>query len=202
MSGKKAGTKDTERKEAIIIKIVEIALPAVLSVVAIAISLFVANNQNRISLFEERYAIYQTCKTLNVNAQSANEVFLTQEIDSDAIETWIAFVAHIIPENSILDMAVFETGSTVSEEEALEVYLQISKDIGECCVKIESSKYVFKLSEAEEREIDTILQEFKAITYEGLVSDPNGLGERMIQLTQALANLSVIETMEDQLKLW
>lgn len=173
---------------------------ALISVFAIQSSINIAENQNRISLFEKRYEIYQTYKALNINAKKANEVLRTQEIGKN-IEVWIAFVAYIVPENSILDMDAFKTGGIASGSEAAEVYLQVSKDINEYCVKIESAKYIFNLSESEKREIDTVLEEFQAITYEKINNQGyNNLKAKMIQLAKELSNLSMIKTMEDQLK--
>ena len=78
-------------------------LATILSAAAVLISAFaiwssvnIAENQNRISLFEKRYEIYQTYKALNINAKKANEVLQTQKIGND-IEVWIAFVAYIVP---------------------------------------------------------------------------------------------------------
>ena len=95
-------------------------LATILSAAAVLISAFaiwssvnIAENQNRISLFEKRYEIYQTYKALNINAKKANEVLQTQKIGND-IEVWIAFVAYIVPENSILDMDAFKTGGIAS----------------------------------------------------------------------------------------
>ena len=83
------------------------------------------------------------------------------------------------------------------------MYLQVSKDINEYCVKIESAKYIFNLSESEEREIDTAIEEFQAITYEIINNQEgnNNVKAKMIQqLTEKLGNLSMIKTMEDQLR--
>ncbi len=178
------------------------AAAVLISAFAIGSSINIAENQNRISLFEKRYEIYQTYKALSINAEKANEVLQTQKIGND-IEVWIAFVAYIVPENSILDMDAFKTGGIASGSKAAEVYLQVSKDINEYCVKIESAKYIFNLSESEEREIDTAIEEFQAITYEIINNQEgnNNVKAKMIQqLTEKLGNLSMIKTMEDQLR--
>ena len=178
------------------------AAAVLISAFAIGSSINIAENQNRISLFEKRYEIYQTYKALSINAEKANEVLQTQKIGND-IEVWIAFVAYIVPENSILDMDAFTTGGIASGSKAAEVYLQVSKDINEYCVKIESAKYIFNLSESEEREIDTAIEEFQAITYEIINNQEgnNNVKAKMIQqLTEKLGNLSMIKTMEDQLR--
>lgn len=194
--------KEKGKKEWILQILATIASVAavIISAFAIQSSINIAENQNRISLFEKRYEIYQTYKALNINAKKANEVLRTQEIGKN-IEVWIAFVAYIVPDNSILDMDAFKTGGIASGSKATEVYLQASKDINEYCVKIESAKYIFNLSESEKREIDTVLEEFQAITYEKINNQGyNNLKAKMIQLTKELSNLSMIKTMEDQLK--
>lgn len=202
MGGKKANSNGPSGyKHDVTIKVLEIFIPAFLSIVAIAISISVANNQNKISLFEKRYEVFQTCKALNINAQMAEATFSTQEIDVNSIEVWIAYVAHIIPQSSIMNMDVFKTEGSVTEQEALEVYLQISQEISNCCVQLESSKYIFDLSETEKAEIDDIIEALGTITYEGLASDPYDLGAKMKELTRLLVNISAIEAMEEQLSI-
>ena len=181
--------------------VLEIAVPAFLSIVAIAISVSVASNQNKISLFEKRYEVFQTCKALSINAQMADVTFSTQKIDGNSIETWIAYTAHIVPKSTIMNMAVFKTEGSVTEQQAREVYLQISQEIVNCCVQLESSKYIFNLSEAEKTEIDDIIKAFRTITYEGVVSAPYDLENKMKELTQLLVNISAIEAMEEQLSI-
>lgn len=198
MREKKTNNNSKRQERNAVVILLEIAIPSLLSVVAIVISIFIARNQNKIALFEERYEVFQTYKALSVNAQMADTAFSTQQIDGNSIETWIAYVAHIVPQNTIIkNISKLQDG--VSEQEALEVYLQISQEISNCCVQLESAKYIFDLSATEKAEIDNIIDIFATITYEGILSDPYALEIKMKALTQLLVNVSSIETMEEQL---
>ena len=55
-------------KSPILVTIASVAA-VLISAFAIGSSINIAENQNRISLFEKRYEIYQTYKALNINAE-------------------------------------------------------------------------------------------------------------------------------------
>lgn len=176
-----------------------VTISIVASIIAVILSFHTASNDIRLSLFEEKYETYKNYSLLINNANKAQEM-----IDSEEIETsttlWISLMSFLIPDDSIMELDIFKEEKVVSGEEAKEVYLYVFDEISKYCNKLEYAKYVFALTDKEKESIETIIITFDSFTYDDLTTENlNSLDSKIEQLLETINSTEILSAMESQL---
>ena len=118
-------------------------LSFILAIVAIVVSLIGIYTQNRISLFEKRFELYQSYLSLTLNAEAIDKNI--NNIDVNEKESlYIAIAGFLVPEADAQQLEFFD--NYLDEEEKRKTIMYIIKNINKKCVKLDGAKYVFNLS--------------------------------------------------------
>lgn len=182
----------------ILLSIASIAL----SIVAIYISLSVAENQNRISLFEKRFEVYQVFKSLTSNSVSAHNTLdeqiwpLFDDITDEATENAQCFDVYV----NLLDFLGLDIDvnyDLLPEDQ----YVIVVAAANEYCIKLDSAKYLFDLSENEKEQIDQLIEEFRNFTSSNYIfySGEEKFKENVLNLLNKIDQVDLLFKMEQEL---
>ena len=196
--------KPTKLDAKSIIEIVTSVTSVVLSVVAIFISFSIASHQNAVALFEKKFEVYQIYKSLINNSSSARNT-LEEKI-------WIDFgefedEASVDQECMYLYVAFLDfIGPSIETEDGLEpadIFLITVAEVNDYCVKLDSAKYIFDLTESERFQIDQLIEKFEFFTSGNHIfhTGVENLKENILSLLDKIEQLSFLSKMERELRI-
>lgn len=167
-------------------------LSFILAIVAIVVSLIGIYTQNRISLFEKRFELYQSYLSLTLNAEAIDKNI--NNIDVNEKESlYIAIAVFLVPEADVQQLEFFD--DYLDEEEKRKTITYIIKNINKKCVELDGAKYVLNLSKSDISKIDeieNILKSFAANGYNMPIED-------IRNMLETIGTIDFLTDMESQL---